>query len=326
MRQMGDLSLAEELPATEEAAFDTRELGKEERLPGHGNLGEGRISGLPEIQRQDGGAGDVAATVRLTTNAAVERFRPAADIASDHGRPGVAGWTTPQYDIQVPSASPTRIEVNVTMNYDMELASEYTGDVLSVLRDHEGGHVTIGNQTAREHLVEGLETDLEVQSRLTPTRIQSTIQTAANRFTRAEGQDSGDYDTLDYPRMRQAYLGARTPLADLEAASGNIASLASGFRLFNTWAPGANEEQIGRMAQIVLDARDALSEDELSRLQYNAEFRQIIATCRTCIDQIIERFHWDLWIVEFSTLDQSVRDKLDEMRAVLGDFNWTPPV
>jgi hypothetical protein len=322
LRQVEEPSAEE---TTGEESFDTSDLGREERLPGHGNTGGAHPSGVPQVQRVDGG-GAVTANMNLTTNAPVERSRPAADIAAAHGRPGVAGWTTPAYDIRVPRASPTRVDINVTMDYDMELATEFTGDTLRVLRDHEVGHVNIGNQTAQEHLITNLETRLESQDRLTPANIQGAINTAGTNFERTEGQESQTYDTVDYPRMQQAYLGARLPLADLEAASGNIATLATAVRSFNTSALAASETRVGDLAQAVLDARDALSEDELSRLQYNAEFKTLLTTCGSRIDEIIEQYHWDLWIIEFSTLDQQVRNKLDELRAVLGDFNWVTPV
>lgn len=321
MRQDGESAAEEAL----ETSFDTRALGKEERLVGHGNPGGVPLKEMSLVQLQDEER-EVTAHISLATHAPVERFRPAAEIAAAHGRPGVAGWTTPHYDIQVSSARPYEITINVIMDYDIELASEYTGESLHVLRDHENGHVSIGNQVAQQHLVDGLRDDLEFESRLTPARIQNAIQTAANRFERTERQESGDYDAIDYPRMQQAYLGARTPLADLEATYTPIADLAAAVRVFNTWAPNASEERIGTLAQNVLTARDALSEDELSILQYSTEFKHLLETCRTSINQIIERFHWDLWIIEFSTLDREVRSKLDELRVVLDDFTWSPPV
>jgi hypothetical protein len=317
----------EQPPLEEDTPFDTNGLGKEEELLGHGNTGaRQQENSPPDIQRQGGGSGPVAANMNLTSNPPMEMFLPEADIAATHGRPGVAGWTTPRYDIQVPRAAPNRVDINVTMDYDMELASEYSGDVLRVLRDHEFGHVNIGNQTAQQHLVNNLENGLERQSRLTPTSIQSAIETAANNFERGEGQGSQSYDAMDYPRMQQAYLGARTPLADLERASGNIANLARAFRTFNVLALTSPAAQIGNLAQDVLDARDGLSDDEVSRLQYNAEFKAILATCRGRISEIIRRFQWNFWIFEFSLLDQNVRNKLDELSAVLGDFTWLSPV
>lgn len=326
--QIGFVMRQDEESATEETSeisFDTRALGKEERLVGHGNLGGVPLKEISLVQLQDEER-EVTAHISLTTHTPVERFRPAAEIAAAHGRPDVAGWTTPHYDIQVPSARPYEVNIHVVMDYDIELASEYTGESLRVLRDHESGHVNIGNQVAQQHLVDGLRDALEFEPRLTPSRIQNAIQTAANRFSQTERQESNDYDAIDYPRMQQAYLGARTPLPDLEAAYTHIADLAAAFRVFNAWAPNAAEDRIGVLAQDVLTARDALSEDELSILQYNVEFRHLIETCRTSIDQIIERFHWDLWIVEFSTLDREVRNKLDELRVVLDDFTWRSPV
>jgi len=251
---------------------------------------------------------------------------PAADIASNHSRPGVAGWTTPQYDIQVPSASSSQIDINVTMDFDMELAEEYTGDTLRVLRDHEFGHVNIGNQKAQQYLVNNLESNLEAQPALTRTNIQAAINTAANNFVAQEGSGSQAYDAMDYPRMQQAYLGARLPLADLEARSGKIAGMASALRGFNAQGAAASEAQMNDLAQAVLDAGDELSVDEVSQLQYNAGFAALVASCRAKIDEILERFHWDFWIIEFSTLNQDVMRKLEELRSSLNGYTWRSPV
>ena len=329
-RMLGDSAVMREVeePVGEEQIdnqpIDTSGLGKEEQLPGHGNTGGGQIGSMPEIQRNGGGA--VAANISLTSNPPLEMSLPAADIAANHGRPGVAGWTTPQYNIQVPSASPSQIDINVSMDFDMELAEEYSGDTLRVLRDHEFGHVNIGNQKAQQHLVNNLETNLEAQPALTRTNIQAAINTAANTFVAQEGTGSQAYDAMDYPRMQQAYLGARLPLADLEARSGKIAKVAGALRMFNAQGPAAAQAQINRAAQAVLDSEDGLSVDEVSQLQYNADFAALVTSCRAKIDEILERFNWDLWILEFSTLSEDIRRKLDELRSSLDGFTWRSPV
>lgn len=309
---------------TDSQPINVSGLGRQEELTGHGNTGGGQVGNMAEIQRNGGGA--VAANISLTSNPPLEMTLPAADIAANHSRPGVAGWTTPQYDIQVPSASPSQIDINVTMDYDMELAEEYSGDILRVLRDHEFGHVNIGNQKAQQHLVNNLESNLEAQPALTRTNIQAAINTAANTFVAQEGTGSQSYDAMDYPRMQQAYLGARLPLADLEARSGKIAKMAGALRQFNAQGPAAVETQINSLTQAVLDAADALSTDEVSQLQYNAGFASLVASCRAKIDEVLERFNWDLWILEFSTLSQDVRRKLDELRSSLDGFTWRSPV
>jgi hypothetical protein len=328
-RMLNDHTLQRQIeePAAEAEENDqpihTSGLGKEERLPGHGNTGSSRTADVPEIQLAPG---DVTATISLTSNSPLEISMPAADIAANHGRPGVAGWTTPHYDIQVLSARTRLVNINVTMDYDIELAEEFSGDTLRVLRDHEFGHVNIGNQKAQQHLVNELKGSLESQSALSRTNIQAAIDTAAANFEAQEGAGSQAYDSMDYPRMEQAYLGARTPLADLETRSGNIATLASALRTFNTLGEATPEARIGRQAQAVLDAVDGLSEDELAQLQYNAGFASLVARCRSNIGTIVERYHWDFWIIEFSTLDQDVRQKLDELRAALDGFTWRSPV
>lgn len=329
-RMLADPTLMRQVdePAEAEQAdiqpINTSGLGREEQLPGHGNTGGGQAGSLPEIQRNGGGS--VTANISLTSNPPLEMSLPAADIASNHSRPGVAGWTTPQYDIQVPSASSSQIDINVTMDFDMELAEEYTGDTLRVLRDHEFGHVNIGNQKAQQYLVNNLESNLEAQPALTRTNIQAAINTAANNFVAQEGSGSQAYDAMDYPRMQQAYLGARLPLADLEARSGKIAGMASALRGFNAQGAAASEAQMNDLAQAVLDAGDELSVDEVSQLQYNAGFAALVASCRAKIDEILERFHWDFWIIEFSTLNQDVMRKLEELRSSLNGYTWRSPV
>jgi len=312
--------------ALDNIPLNTAGLEREGRLAGHGNLGGLLRSVLPRVQRNGGGSSPITTNMNLTLNSPIELPFPASYIASTHGRPGVAGWTTPIYNINVPRAYPYSVDIDVTMNYDMELATEYTGNALEVLRDHEFGHVSIGNQKAQQYLIDNLSSSLRSLPRLNLTNLQAAINAAANSFVAAEGQSSQAYDNMDYPRMRQAYIGAQMSLADLETDSENIADMGFAVRNFNALAASASEERISELAQAVLDARDGLSEDEVARLQYNTDFRNIVAICRNRIEHINQRFHWDLWIVEFSTMDQAVRRKLDDLSFTLNDFTWQSPV
>jgi hypothetical protein len=278
------------------------------------------------VQRQGGGGGSVAATITYTKNDPNVIRKPAADIASGHGQPDAAGWTTPRYNIGVPFANPSRIDINVTLDFDMELASEYTGATLSVLQDHENGHVNIGREKGQTHLVDDLESSLESNTALSRPTIQSAIGAASSSFVTEEQTASQSYDATDYPRMHQAYLGARTPLADLESASGTIRDAAAKLRSFTGGVSVGTQGQAAIFANDATDACQNLGTNELSILQYNPEFKALVASARAKIDEYIESFHYDLWIVEFSLLTDTTRTALETLAMALGGFTWTAPV
>ena len=312
--------------AHEEEPIETSGLGVRGKTPGHGNLGAATLLTAPTIQRQNGGSGSVTANITFTVNAATIIEKPAADIASAHGRAGVAGWTTPRYAVGVPFANTGQIDITVTLDFDMELATEYTGDRRTILQDHENGHVNIGRDEAQEHFVDGLEAALESQSALSRASIQTAIQNAETQFVAQEAAESQSYDTSDYPRMTQAYHGARTPLADLESASGNISRMARYLRSFNGAVMLALQGQVRLLAQYVIDAIGALSTDELSQLQYNPEFKGLVSTAGSKIDEYIESQEYNLLITEVSMLSDRTRQTLETMRTALSGFTWVSPV
>jgi hypothetical protein len=310
----------------EEEPFDTSGMGKQGKTPGHGNTG-GPPPETGQIQRQGGGAGgSVTANPTYTVNPPTIVRKPAADIAAGHGQADAAGWTTPRFNFGVPFANPSRIDFTVTMDFDMELASEYTGDTLSVLQDHEMGHVNIGRDKGKAHLVDDLESDFEGMAALSPPAITASRDNAISVFQNEEGLASGDYDSTDYPRMHQAYLGARTPLADLEGADGTIRHMAAMLRSFNGTVMAATPGQVEILAQDVIDARSGLSTDALSVLQYNGEFKSLVSTASTRIGEFFESHEYDLWIIEFSTLPDSTRAILENLRGTLESFTWAAPV
>jgi hypothetical protein len=315
------------VPEEEEEPIDTAGLGVSGKTPGHGDVGNEGLNEPPEVQRQGGGGGgSVAATVTYTKNEPNIIRKPAADIAAGHGQADAAGWTTPRYNVGVPFANPSRIDLNVTLDFDMELASEYTGATLSVLQDHENGHVNIGREKGQTHLVDDLESGLESNAALSRPIIQTAIGSATSTFVTEEQTASQSYDATDYPRMHQAYLGARTPLADLESASGTIRAAAAKLRSFIGGVSVGTQGQAALFANDATDACQALSVNELSVLQYNPEFKALVASARSKIDEYIESFHYDLWIIEFSLLTDTTRTALETLAMALDGFTWSAPV
>jgi hypothetical protein len=311
--------------AVQDEPLDISGLGASRRLLGHGNLGAAVRAPGPIADVQQRGPFGVEASISFSANPPTITRRPAAEIASSHGRPGVAGWTTPAYNVQVLRASPAGISLSVTLDFIMELATEYTGLNRQILQDHEMGHVNIGTSKAREHFVDNLDTRLESNRALSRANIQSAILAAESAFVTSEGNESQAYDASDYPRMRQAYLGARTPLADLEAASGRIRRMAARLRNFNATVLSATQGQAEVLAQEVIDAYGGLESEELSLLQYNPEFKALVDSARVCIDAFIEQQEYDWWVIEFSMLHASTRQQLHTLRVTLDQFTWRAP-
>ena len=318
----------------EEEPFETSGFGLQGRMTGHGftptpNRAARSGDPLPNtianplIQRQGGNGVTVNAT--FTSNAPTITRAPAESIAAGHGRPNVAGWTTPRYNFQVPFANPSRIDFSVTMDYDMELASEYTGDTLSVLQDHEMGHVNIGKDKGKTHLVDDLKSQYEGQSALTRAGIVSARNNAAMLFQNEEGVASEDYDSADYPRMQQAYLGARTPLADLEAKSPAILQASSSLRAFSGAAAGVGQGIMRGLALGVMNSAAALSADDRSQLQYNPEFKALVSQAQQIITDYIEAHHFDFFLMDFNMLAEETMSVLENLRTVLAGFTWQAP-
>jgi hypothetical protein len=310
---------------TEDDEVDFSGLGFGKRLRGHGNLGSGMRNpgAVPAIQKR--GPFGVEANISLTVNEPTIIRRPAAEIETAHGRPGVAGWTTPIYRTTNPTGNGSNFNMAVTLDFDMELASEYSGASEQVLRDHEQGHINIGRQKAQEHFVDNLKTRLESNISLNRANVQAALAAAENGFLTAEENDSLAYDTADYPRMRQAYIGARTPLANLEASSPNISQMASALRNFNNTILSGTQGQAEITATSVISARAGLSQDELNQLQYNPQFKQLVEMAQERINAFMEQHHYDFWIFDFSMLHAATRQILNDLRSTLDQFTWVAP-
>ena len=305
----------------EKTPADASKLGLKERLPGHGN--EGDAGGQAEDAKGKSGAPPEGVDVEivLSANPPEEERRAEADIAKDHNKPGVAGWTTTEYLVRVPHLDLTSIDVEVVLDFDIELAQEYSGEQLQVLRDHEYGHVNIGKEEAQEHLVDDLKGHLDAFPDFSDTaQVQHGLVSAGNLFEVEEGNASRAYDNLDYPRMQQAYYGARTPLADLEAGSPMIATAAEALRQFIAMEPPVGQDMVGSAAETAIKACEDLGDEELSRLQYNREFKHLV-------DQaLIDIGKWNVWLVEFTEPDATTSRTLEQLVFMLEGFEWKPPV
>lgn len=315
---------AEKENSASASALDPARLVLEGELPGHAAKGKAqtasRTTDAP-VPREPATA-NTGVSVALSLLAPVEdRTKTAAQIAADHHQPGTAGWTTPHYQIAVSDVQPFHIDVDVILGFNIELASEFKGAALQVLRAHEQGHVNIGADKAQQHLVRDLKGYLESLPGFTDAGlIQQGFRNAADLFNAEEGKASRTYDAIDYPRMQQAYRGARMPLADLERTAASVAATAAALRSFLVLKPPLGRERLQAYSQAVIDACDTLSEDEKAMLQYNPEFKTLVDQVATIIGL------WSVWLDKAAEPDASTSDKLDVLTVVLESFDWQPPV
>lgn len=312
-----DVQLTEE----NETPLPTEGLGAQEELEGHGDQGQQTV-----VQREGGGGAAPAAApasptanITLTVNAPTIVRSPEADISASHGAENIAGWCTPAYNVSVTSRTATTIGMTVTLSFTIELASEYTGDRLAILSDHENGHVRLGERLARQHFVTDLQSNLQALPNFSAApSIQGHIVTAANGFTTAEAAESAAYDAADYPRMREAYFGARTPLADLAAASAAIQRMIDALQAFNSYVTGmdaidTDESALENVTHPIIEARTALSQVDVSRLQYNPEFKTLVATSQNFVNGMKDH------------VSQTGGINLNEIELTLATFTWGPP-
>jgi len=311
---------------TEADEVDLGRLEIEGKLPGHPYA-----SGVPTVMTQSTEqTSALTAKISLNKQTPSEVRMPAADIATKHGKPDVAGWCTPLYNIQASKWTGKRIDLDANLGFRIELASEYSGDTLSVLRDHEYGHVKIGEQEARTHLVKGLEEKLEgLPGFRNKVLIEAMFEKAQQDFVDAEEKKSKDYDAVDYPRMEQAYIGAGMPLADLRKSSPAIDDMSKALKALDLpWADLCEKDRpdlVGRL-QAAIDAYQALSKDEVSRVQYNSEFKALVAQCQARLDDFAPYSYWDYETHRISLLGDN-EDKMWKLDDILRiGFTWRPSV
>ena len=318
----------EPLTVVEESVVqvDTAELGTGRTLLGHGGgpiPGPGSVSPGPGHQPSAPAGPDAQITLKVDSPKEIKK--PEADIADEHDRPGVAGWTTPNYDVAVPALQAPQASINVTLGFDIELAEEYTGKRLDVLRDHEYGHVTIATESARSHLADGLEANLESLPAFIPTApVRAAILAAAGHFVAEEGAESAEYDRADYPRMLEAYLGASTPLKDLAKGSREIQRVA---KVLTTYAKsGSNassSKDLSRHVKSIDKAWGNLSDIDLYRIQYNPDFGGLVAKCNDVTDELEDRLDSDD-LEGAPGEDVELERQIDKMRDLLDDYEWEP--
>ena len=288
-------------------------------LVGHADSGSG--AGPTSLTHPTGAVGrSVSAVVHVTTNEPEYNYRRQVDIAADHDAPTIVGWTTPRYALNVTRADANSISIAATLDFEIELAEELTGPTARVLEDHEHGHVGLATAAGELQFGEVLEADLEGMPFLAIPAVQRTMLSAAERFETWDGALSWIYDRLDYPRMREAYLGADMPLADLAAWSPRVAALVEVARdlaaTSGTDAPHTSDVLSG-----FLFAAQALSRVDRARLGYNPEFKALVAECDAVASVLTGATPGE------KEPDGSgvSRGRTTELRRVLGGFTWTPP-
>lgn len=269
--------------------------------------------GLVQLQ-PDGGAN--TATINLTVNPPNVVRKPEKDIASAHGRSEIAGWTSSQLRSSATPPTAHSITINLTLNFTMELASEYSGVPLQILQDHENGHVKIATRLA-EDLKDNLKFDLEALPDFTATnevKASEIVRRITQDYVSDDRKEQDAFDTADYHRMTQAYLGSKTPLADLEAQSPAIKGMADALRGFKAAVDLGTLIQY--MAQQVVQAGQGLSADDLARLQYNPEFKALVGSCQRDVR----------WMVDMGdALGSYLFDLMTEVDNTLMRFTWAAP-
>lgn len=297
-------------------------LGLSSELEGHAALAPALRQVLaavaaqrdPAVQRDPG----VQRQPRITTVSPMVIFRdptvvrrPAREIATRHNQADAVGWTTPRYDLTVPSITRSSIEVRTVLNWTIELDSGMNDHRLDVLRDHEEGHVTIGKTAAREHFADGLTESLSALSSFSDrATVQGAIDRAGRGFEEAEGRQSRAYDSIDYPRMVAAYEGARLSYRQLVTRYPRIGALARA--LDRLTALGGLRRRgaaaVNGRAQAVIDALDALGPGLLARAQYSSALAGIVARARA--------------VAVGMSGDPETADVLAELEVALGELKW----
>jgi hypothetical protein len=90
-------------------------------------------------------------------------------------------------------------------------------------------------------------------------------------------------------------------------------------RAFNTFVTnmtglGTDENGLENVTHPIIEARTALSQTDMSRLQYNPEFKTLVATSQNFVTGLHDH------------VDEAGRVNLREIELTLGTFTWTPSV
>ncbi len=318
-RQMaGDLSRQED------------EEGAAVRLPDPKSLGvklvlEGHPYGLA-IQREDEAAevAEETPTADITLKLKDPKINriPEKKVQEKHGKENIAGYTKPAIEISVQKLKRHEIRLTVTITFEMDLAKEYKGGRLQVLRDHENAHILIAEKVANEFVVGPLKDGLQAMPEFTEAnkaQIQALFNEKLPDFEKEEGDASELFDDLDYPRMDEAYHGVATPLADLSSGSPEVKRMVSTMDAFNERAKAAagDAESLGGLIQPLIEAQDTLGETNLARLQYNDEFKEKVAKAQKIVAALNKKS---------DDLPEEVKASLEELAPILDKFTWQPEI
>ena len=303
--QAVDLALQRQTAASP-LGLDPAELEIEGNTPGAGVLGVQRQAGSPPVKQ--------VSTAVVFAEPEIIR-KPSSEIVAEHGRKGVAGWTTPFYAIKFPVVTENEIQVQTVISFKMELDNTYRGGFLSVLQDHEQGHVRIGQEKAKATFGDQLGNALQALPDYKQTKpIAEARNAAASAFAKQEGAASKAYDDTDYPRMAEAYYGARTPLSKLIAESSGVRRLTNAMwsLMVLSGKKTLTSGTVDARADAVSKARYDLPDDDMERLQYNLGFKGYAGRCSSVVSELRQR----------ADLDDKAQGQLRYLADVLGDFKW----
>lgn len=326
-RQLGNAFVQRQL----EVQAEEQEEGQEEvvELPDPKSINfELELDGHPfgqTLQREDGSGEEAAKTPTAVID--LELKDPKINRISEkkvqqkHGKENIAGYTKPKIKVSASNIKKHEINLTVKLTFVMDLASEYTGGRLQVLRDHENAHILIAEKVAKEYVVDPLKEKLEAMpdfSKANKPQITSKIQSAMADFKQNEGDESQAFDDIDYPRMADAYFGVATSLADLSSGSAEVKNMVTAMDAFknNAKTAAGDAGAFGKLTQAIADAQAALGDTNLARLQYNQEFKDKVAAAQNLVDDIKKQ----------ENLSEEIKAKLDTLNPELNKFTWQPEI
>ena len=323
-RQLGNAVVQHQIARQEEEEAPAVKLPNPKSLTLEKEL-EGHPFG-PTVQREDDAGEEALKTpsAAITLKLKDPKIKRLSEkkIQERHGKEGIAGYTKPKIKFSVSELKQYEIKVTVTISFVMDLAKEFKGGRLQVLRDHENAHILIAEKVANEFVLGPLKDDLEAlpdYSNANKPQIQTAFGEKYQDFSDNEGDESEAFDDIDYPRMKEAYYGVKTPLADLSSGSAGVKKVVDTIDAFNDGgkAAAADAETLGGLIQPLVEAQDALGEDDLSRLQYNADFKKKVASAQKIVAGLNKKP---------DTLAEGVKTKLDELSPALEKFTWQPEI
>lgn len=303
--QAVDLALQRQTAASA-IGFDPAELEIKGKTPGAGAIGVQRQAGPQPVKQ--------VSTAVVYEEPEIIR-KPSSEIVAEHGRKGIAGWTTPFYEIKFPVVSENEIQVQTVITFKMELDNTYRGGFLSVLQDHEQGHVRIGQEKAKATFGDQLGNALQALPDYKQTKpIVEARNAASDAYVKQEGAASKAYDDTDYPRMVNAYYGASAPLSKLIAESAGVRRLTNAMwsLMVLSGKKRLTSGTVAARADAVANARYELPDDDMERLQYNLGFKGYVGRCSSVVSELRQR----------ADLDNDAQGQLRYLADALGDFIW----